>query len=275
MVSITINGQVISYNYNEVVILTPTNPDFSYWADEHGQIVSTNPNYTFSVLMPRTLNEVNNQSIDNKARIYLSNVTGIREGYISLLGYIDHPKADVIEYGILASASENVLTILNSTKIPSTSLANTNEFLRTFEGDTYKSFRAYAILSNQTIIYSDNTFLIQLTKSNTEYFNVTGLTATYSDKTFSGLSGTIWEVFQARNEGDFSINGSGLMLRRASDSYLRITFPNGLDKLSFDYRKAFYKYRYSTTRDYCKRVCYSYDICFLVIHLVRSQMSIT
>lgn len=239
MVAVTINGLVMSYNYNEVVTLTPTNPNFSYWADEHGQIVSTNPNYRFSALMSRTLNEVSNENIDIKPRIYLSNVTGIREGYISLLGYIDHPRADVIEYGILASASENVLTILNSTKIPSTSLVSTNEFLRTFEGDTYKSFRAYAILSNHTIIYSDNTFLIQLTESFTEQFNVTGLTASYLDKTFNGSNGTLWEGFQTRNEGDYSINGSGLMLRRALDSYLRITFPNGIDKLSFDYRKAF------------------------------------
>jgi hypothetical protein len=239
LVAVTINGQVMSYDYNEVVTLSPVNPNFSYWADEHGQIVSTNPNYKFSVLMSRTLNEVSNENIDIQPRIYLSNVTGIRAGYISLLGYIDHPRADVIEYGILASASENVLTILNSTKIPSTSLASTNEFLRTFEGDTYKSFRAYVILSNHTIIYSDNTYLIQLTESYTENFNVTGLTASYLDKTFNGLSGTVWEAFQARNEDIYSINGSGLMLRRASDSYLRIAFPNGLDKLSFDYRKAF------------------------------------
>ncbi len=239
MVAVTINGLVMSYNYNEVVTLTPTNLNFSYWADEHGQIVSTNPNYRFSALMSRTLKEVSNENIDIKPRIYLSNVTGIREGYISLLGYVDHPRADVIEYGILASASENVLTLLNSTKIPSSSLASTNEFLRTFEGDTYKSFRAYAILSNHTIIYSDNTFLIQLTESFTEQFNVTGLTASYLDKTFNGSNGTLWEGFQTRNEGDYSINGSCLMLRRALDSYLRITFPNGIDKLSFDYRKAF------------------------------------
>lgn len=238
-VAVTVNNQVTNYNYNEVVTLSPTNPNFSYWADEDGQVVSTNPNYRFSVLMPRLLNEVSNVTIDIKPRIYLSNVTGIREGFISLLGYIDHPRANIIEYGILASASEHVLTILNSTKIPSQSLADTNEFLRTFEGDTYKSFRAYAILSNNTIIYSDNNHYIKLTESYTEYFSTTGLTAPYSDITFNGSSGTVWEAFHARNEETYAINGSGLMLRRASDSYLRITFPNGLDKLSFDYRKAF------------------------------------
>jgi len=243
LVDVTINGQVMSYDYNEVVALSPSNPNFSYWADEQGQIVSTNPNYRFSVLMSRTLNEVSNQNIDVKPRIYLSNVTGIREGYISLLGYIDHSRSDVIEYGILASASENVLTVLNSTKIPSSSLSSTNEFLRTFEGDSYKSFRAYAILSNHTVIYSDNTFLIQLTESFLEPFNNTDLiSSTYRDRTFTGASNTIFDIRRGMltsSSNDTMINGNGVVLRGGIDSFIEVTFERGIESFSFDYRKAF------------------------------------
>lgn len=238
-VEVTINNQSHIYDYSEVVTLNPTNLNFSYWADEHGQIVSTNPNYTFSALYNRTLNEVLNISVPDTPRLYLSNVTGIRDGDISLLGYIENNELDIIEYGILASNQERVLTLSNSTKIPSQSLSPTNEYLRTFVGDTYKSFRGYAILSNNTVIYSDNNFYIKLTESFTENFNATGLTGTYSNKSFNGRSNTEWEVYQARNVFTYGINGEGILLQGIFGSYVNITFPNGVDKLSFDYRKAY------------------------------------
>src|SRR5690606_22271770 len=140
-----------TYNFNEVVSLDSTNPDFSYWADADGQIISTNNHFRFSALAPREIYEVSGVFTPDIPRIYLSNVTGIRDGEISLQGYIDHSRSDIVEYGILASSQEAVLNIDNSTKIPSNALSPTNEYLRTFVGDTYKSFRAYAILSNNSV----------------------------------------------------------------------------------------------------------------------------
>ena len=71
--------------------------------------------------------KVLNISVPDTPRLYLSNVTGIRDGDISLLGYIENNELDIIEYGILASNQERVLTLSNSTKIPSQSLSPTNE----------------------------------------------------------------------------------------------------------------------------------------------------
>src|SRR5690554_4762710 len=44
--------------YNEVVELTPTIDNFSYWADKDGQIVSTNPNYKFTAILPNGETEI-------------------------------------------------------------------------------------------------------------------------------------------------------------------------------------------------------------------------
>lgn len=71
-----------------------------------------------------------------------------------------------------------------------------------------------------------------------EDFENTNLTNSYADGSF--WSNNIKFFYgHSRDEGDYSINNKGLMLRRASDSYLEFTLPNGLTYLSFEYRKAF------------------------------------
>src|SRR5690554_2067325 len=238
-IEININGVTNYYQFNEVVDIHATNPNFSYWADEFGQVVSFNPNYRFSALTSRTLNEVVDQNITAKPTIYLSNVTGIRGDHISLLGYIENIDKTIIEYGILASGNKVLLNLNNATRIPSQTLSPTNEYLRTIAGDSYNTFRAYAILEGGQVIYSENNFVIELSKSYSENFNNTGLSSSFSDKSFNGAGNTMWTIGHSRNAGDYSINGEGIMLRWASDSYVEIDFPNGIDALSFDYRKAF------------------------------------
>lgn len=77
----------------------------------------------------------------------------------------------------------------------------------------------------------------------TEDFANSTATATYADGSFVGNGGITYTYGHSRNAGtgtdDYTINGAGLMLRRASDSYLEATFPNGLSAFSFQYRKAF------------------------------------
>lgn len=73
----------------------------------------------------------------------------------------------------------------------------------------------------------------------TETFNKASLTASYADGSFIGESSITWTYGHSRDEGDFPIEGKGIMLRRASDSYLEAIFPNGLQGFSFQYRKAF------------------------------------
>lgn len=77
----------------------------------------------------------------------------------------------------------------------------------------------------------------------TEDFTNSTATASYLDGTFVGNGGITYTFGHSRNAGsgadDYTINGEGLMLRRASDSFLEATFPNGLSAFSFQYRKAF------------------------------------
>lgn len=72
-----------------------------------------------------------------------------------------------------------------------------------------------------------------------ENFENANLPGSYSDGTFVGDSGLTFTYGHSRNEGDFPIEDEGLMLRRASDSYLEWTLSNGVGNLSFEYRKAF------------------------------------
>jgi len=155
--------------YNEVVELTPTIENFSYWADKDGQIVSTNPNYKFTAILPNGETEIKLVAVSEEGfvaepSVYLTNVTGIREGYNSFLGYINNIEGfELVEYGIIASSDAKVLSLdsTNATIMPSTSLSLTNEFLRTIQEGEFVSFRAYAVFKDfegQIIKYSDNNY---------------------------------------------------------------------------------------------------------------------
>ena len=67
----------------------------------------------------------------------------------------------------------------------------------------------------------------------------TVLTGSYADGTFDGNNNVSWTYGHSRNEGDYPIQTSGLMLRRASDSYLEATLSGGVGTFAVEYRKAF------------------------------------
>ncbi len=71
-----------------------------------------------------------------------------------------------------------------------------------------------------------------------EDFETTDISDAYSDGSFTN-NGITWTYGHSRNQGDFPIDEKGLMLRRASDSYLEATIPAGAGVFSFEYRKAF------------------------------------
>jgi hypothetical protein len=72
-----------------------------------------------------------------------------------------------------------------------------------------------------------------------EDFTNSNATATYAASSFVGNGGITWTYSQSRDEGVYPIATKGLMLRRASDSYLEATITGGIGNLQFDYRKAF------------------------------------
>lgn len=69
-------------------------------------------------------------------------------------------------------------------------------------------------------------------------FSSATLTTAYADGSFTS-GGITWTYGHSRDQDTFDIDGVGLMLRRASDSYLEWTLPSGVGSLSFEYRKAF------------------------------------
>ena len=75
----------------------------------------------------------------------------------------------------------------------------------------------------------------------TETFDNLELSGTsYVDGSFVGVDGIEWNFVHVRNEGNFPIDGKGIMLRRADEpSSLSATFPNGIADFSVDTRKAF------------------------------------
>lgn len=65
----------------------------------------------------------------------------------------------------------------------------------------------------------------------------TGLTTNYRDGSFTE-NGITWTYGRSRSEGSYAIDGKGLMLHNANESYLSATTPGGIGNFSFQYRKA-------------------------------------
>src|SRR5690554_4329178 len=241
---LTINGGIhMPENpvFNQVVTLEPTNVEnFSYWADEDGQIVSTNPNYTFTAMVDLELTAVHDETFVNQDVLYLTNVTGIRDNYLSFLGHFDLLEdKKAVEYGLLASNEEELLTLdsTTATKVPSTALTVDNEFLRSFPEDAFKTFRAYAILDDNSVLYSENNFLVEsvVGESFVETFdNMEMSGSSYGSGSHTGANKQVWSYTDAR--GDQAMDGKALLLRKGS---LTTTFENGLSNISFDYDRAF------------------------------------
>ncbi|MFO7978946.1 MAG: choice-of-anchor J domain-containing protein [Bacteroidales bacterium] len=73
-----------------------------------------------------------------------------------------------------------------------------------------------------------------------ENFDAAGLTTTYADGSFTGDNSIVWNYVHSRDQGDYPIDGNGIMLRRADEpSSLSATFEGGIGDFSVDTRKAF------------------------------------
>jgi hypothetical protein len=73
-----------------------------------------------------------------------------------------------------------------------------------------------------------------------ETFSNSSATTSYLTNSFIGDAGFEWTFVHARNEGDFPINGAGLILRRSDEpSSLSAVIPGGIGDFSVDTRKAF------------------------------------
>ena len=148
-----------TYPINSVVSLT-LGEGFTHWEDGDGNVLSYAETFKFSMLVANR--KVVRATGGVKAPVVnMIAETGLREGYTSYVGQFDSNGLDVIEYGFIISRSKDILTIdsLGATIIPSNVYnEQTNEFLRSFELDTYNSIRAYAVFNDgtkQVYEYSD------------------------------------------------------------------------------------------------------------------------
>lgn len=201
VINVSVTGgtkDLTEVKYNDVVTLTPDAGNFSYWADMDGQVISRNHNYAFSALNDVQIQAVFDEAVNTDPVIYLSNVTGITPNAKSFLGYIE---GDFVEYGVLASNKEEVLTLdtLDVTVIPSQALnPETNEFLRSIpETEDLKSFRAYAKLADGSVVYSENNFLVVLGTNeivNASYTGTTMNMGSGNNASLIGLNPILFDV---------------------------------------------------------------------------------
>lgn len=80
--------------------------------------------------------------------------------------------------------------------------------------------------------------LFVLGQGGQDFSNFDLLDNTYGDGQITE-NGITYIYDHVRSEGDFPIDGKGMMLRRAPDSQLSWTVTNGIGNLKLDYRKAF------------------------------------
>ncbi len=85
-----------------------------------------------------------------------------------------------------------------------------------------------------------NFTIAELLPGGMETFDNCNATASYADGNFIGNNGITWNYSHSRDEGDYPINGKGLMLRRASDSKLESNpISGGISSFQLSMRKAF------------------------------------
>lgn len=72
-----------------------------------------------------------------------------------------------------------------------------------------------------------------------ENFNNAELTASYANGSFVGNNGVVWSYVNARNEGDYPINGNGILFQGNTSANVSATVSNGVGTLTFQARKAF------------------------------------
>lgn len=160
-VEIIINGDSVLKAYNEVVTVTSIDPEFSYWADENGVVLTYKRDFKFTALVSREIVEVIDESSVQKSLVYMVNATSIREDFTSLYGQIELTEGDVlVEFGFIATESLGLFNIDTEgvTVIPSKSMNAHGEFLRSLVLDDFVNFRAYAKIQQGEAfitIYSD------------------------------------------------------------------------------------------------------------------------
>ncbi|MFA5692507.1 MAG: InlB B-repeat-containing protein [Acholeplasmataceae bacterium] len=238
---INVNGGTVSNNtpnYNEIVTVVANIANFTHW-EENNVPVSYEKEYSFSALSNRNL--IAKSGGTKESLLTISPNLNLRETHESFLSSIYLKDNDsLIEHGFITTNTNNDETIYKSSLL----LKTTNEFLGSFNNDlNITTIKAYAIIKSNNsyqTIYSNQSLK---TANYHETFDNSELTGnSYKDETFIGINNIEWNIIEGRNESDYIINEKGVLLRGQGNTYsssLTGSFPNGLNSLSIDFRKAF------------------------------------
>ncbi|MFU8787057.1 MAG: hypothetical protein ACNA7U_07375, partial [Candidatus Izemoplasmataceae bacterium] len=238
-------GGGIDIAYNTIVTVTADAPGvgeyFAGW-QVNNVLVSYDEEYSFSLLGDKTITALYSETeVTKEPLISLSPDLELTTAKKSFLAQFSLPAGyTLIEYGMIRSNEPSSLTFASADNvfIGTVYTSETKEFLMAFTAE-FGSIAAY-------LTYKDNLDVIHTVYSNQidyyefhETFDNASLTASYLSGSFVGNDGITWTYSGSRNEGDYPIDGSGIMLHQASYSYLEAKIPNGISGLYFEYRKAF------------------------------------
>lgn len=196
-------------NKNDVVtVVAEDTANFKYWADDEGNVLSYNPEYSFTVLGATTIEA---ESVTVKAAesfVVMQDLTGIRSGHVSYMGrYELHGGDELVEFGfIYGNTIGDIEMGMPNVDVAISNVANpaTNEFLMSFVDGHHVTARAYAIVRNGEAIrtiYSDLVVKPNV-KEIEEIRTTSGAVTSYG--IVSGIMGTKY-VFVQQKDGSAGI----------------------------------------------------------------------
>lgn len=236
------------YKYNDLVYVNAnaSTDYFNYWVI-NGVIVSYDEEYIFTALSDIVVEAVfSSERVFKLPSVILSENLDLpdRDGFMSFKGQFYLPEHyELIEFGMIASSVKTEMVIGNplvEVKQATSHLEASNEWLMSFNEDSYSYVRGYLIVKNTQdeflVVYSYEE--AEFDSYNETFSNFTGSGATYVSETFTGDTGVIWSATQVRKSlSGYDIDGGGIMIRVPGT--ITGTIPNGLNYLSLDLRMGF------------------------------------
>lgn len=141
-------------NRNDVVTLVASDlPNFKYWKDQNGNVLSYNSTFVFTAIKDVTIIAENVTVKTPETLVTMSSDLAIRENYETYVGRFELEVGhELVEWGFLLS--DETLGLI-SFATPNVIIAKsnsfneaTNEFVMSFSEVTYSSIRAYVIIDN-------------------------------------------------------------------------------------------------------------------------------
>lgn len=160
-VTLSITGGVATPsnpNRNDLVTLVASDiPNFKYWKDGNGQVLSYQSTFVFTAVKDVTIIAENSDVRTPETLVTMSSDLAIRENYETYVGRFELEAGhELVEWGFLLSdetlgllsfETPNVVIAKSNTYNP-----ETNEFVMSFSEVTFSSIRAYVLINNGTTV---------------------------------------------------------------------------------------------------------------------------